>query len=107
MSGTLGGRPRGAERMALREAARTKQQQGIEGATWRELAEMAQVGFQAAKRTCWNMVMAGELVVVRHEPRPGSNKPQAIFMLVDTAEPRPDAGAELQSILSGWGAPTT
>jgi hypothetical protein len=53
-------RPRGEIRVALFDAAQAlKQEQG--GATWREMAARACVGFDAARKTVSNMVLAGEL----------------------------------------------
>lgn len=63
---------RGEVRLALAEAA---QSFGARGATWRQLAAAAQVGWDAARMTVENMVRAGQLVVVGSEAVPGSCRP--------------------------------
>lgn len=69
-------RPRGEIRAALSSAAvQLHQERGGGGGTWRELAARAQVGFNTARATVKNMVVAGELepvdqVVVAHSRRP-------------------------------------
>lgn len=67
-------RPRGEIRQAIETTARTlAMEQG--GGTWREMAQRACVGFEAARKTVSNMVLAGELVPcgqvrVQHARRP-------------------------------------
>lgn len=67
-------RPRGEIRQVLGEAAQAlAEERG--GATWRELAQRACVGYQAARRTVQNMARAGELEAcgterVAHARRP-------------------------------------
>lgn len=52
---------RGEVRLALAQAAESF---GAHGATWRQLAAAAQVGWDAARMTVENMVRAKQLVVV-------------------------------------------
>lgn len=67
-------RPRGDVRQLLGKAALAlAEERG--GATWRELAQRACVGYQTARRTVQNMARAGELQVcgsvrVEHARRP-------------------------------------
>lgn len=63
---------------------------GAQGATWRQLAEAAQVGFDMARMTVENMVRAGQLVVVGPAPREGGGRPMnrcALPAAVAAAEP--------------------
>lgn len=63
---------RGEIREALADAA---QAFGAQGATWRQLAAAAHVGWDAARMTVENMVRAGQLVVVGTAPRDGGGRP--------------------------------
>lgn len=63
---------RGEIRLALAKAAESF---GAQGATWRQLAVAAQVGFEAARMTVENMVRAGHLVVVGQAVVPESCRP--------------------------------
>lgn len=62
----------GEIRQAIARAAATF---GADGATWRQLAVAAQVGFDIARMTVENMVRAGQLVVVGTAPRDGGGRP--------------------------------
>lgn len=78
---------RGEIRLALAEAALSF---GARGATWRQLAEAAQVGWDAARMTVENMVRAGQLVVVGTATVPGVCRPMnrcALATAVAAAEP--------------------
>ena len=92
-------RPRGEIRQALAGAAQAlTQQQG--GATWRELAAHACVGYAAARKTVSNMALAGELVpggVVRvaHACRP--------MVRYRVRGGWVAAGMSLDAVVSTWG----
>lgn len=81
MTTARGGRPAGPERLAILAAVHALQVEGQQGGTWRELARRAQVGYGVARRTCWNLVTAGYLVVSGYARQPGQKKPCAIFSL--------------------------
>jgi hypothetical protein len=66
-------RPHGEVRQALWDAALTLHEQR-DGATWRDLAEHAKVGYKAACRTSENMERAGLLVEVGREKRAHSRR---------------------------------
>jgi len=65
-------RPAGEIREALARAAESF---GADGATWRQLAAAAMVGYDLARMTVENMVRAGQLVVVGTAPRDGGGRP--------------------------------
>lgn len=65
-------RPAGEIRAALAGAAESF---GKDGATWRQLAEVAQVGYELARMTVENMVRAQQLVVVGTAARDGGGRP--------------------------------
>jgi hypothetical protein len=109
-------RPRGEIRLALGQAAVSLVSSGAPGGTWRDLAVMAGVGYDAAKRTAENMVRAGELLVVGVEPVPGANRKAHVLApgpeLLPAADvqeageqPRADevtAALQLQSLVMVW-----
>lgn len=47
----------------------------VRAGTWRDLAALACVGYEAARRTVDNMVTAGELIVVGHRRVPHACRP--------------------------------
>ncbi|RZI82608.1 MAG: hypothetical protein EOP38_15455 [Rubrivivax sp.] len=100
-------RPRGEVRAALSGAALAwarEQQQAqpdqVKGVTWRQLAELACVGYAAARATVKNMVNAGELLPSGEMPVPGSRRPMATYL---PANMQPPAAAGLDDVLHGWG----
>lgn len=71
-------RPRGEIRQAIGGAAKAlADEQG--SATWRELAQRACVGFDAARRTVENMARGGELEVAGSVRVEGSRRPMARY----------------------------
>lgn len=84
-------RPACEIREALRGAAeRLVQQCGTQahtGLTYLDLAPAAGVGFEAARRTVWNMARAGELMPVGTKAVPGIKRPLTAFVPV-AAQPR-------------------
>lgn len=71
-------RPRGEIRAALALAVDTLPAQA-QGATWRDLAQLACVGLSAARKTVENMVDAGELIVVGHRRTPHASRPMRLL----------------------------
>lgn len=95
-------RPAGEIRMALSAAAA---EFGASGATWRDLAAAACVGFDAAQVTTDNMVRAGDLVVVGRVTRPGACRPMRLLaapvVIGEQCDDAPQA-AELQAVVRCW-----
>lgn len=83
-------RPRGEVRLALAGAAMEFASIGRPAVTFRDLAERAQVGYDAARVTVRNMARAGELVAV--ECAAG---PLRAYALKDAAAPARAAPAEV------------
>lgn len=79
----------GPIRRALRDAAARLQTP----ATWRDLAAVAQVGWQAAVTAIKNMVRAGELVRVDTARVPGSRRPMVRYALNTTVQDCADSVA--------------
>lgn len=71
-------RPRGEVRAALSEAAQALRAE-CGAASWRDMAERAGVGYQAARQTVENMARAGELVPVGFEKRAHSRRWVALY----------------------------
>ena len=95
------GRPRGEIRRALASAAHDlAREQG--GATWRELAQRAGVGYRAARYTACNMVRDGELIVRERRRVQGSRCPMVILAPADPAIETTTAHAGLSAIVGGW-----
>lgn len=90
-------RPRGDVRVALKEAAVGA---GFSGATWRGLARLAGVGFDAARVTADNMVRAGELIVIGHSREPGICRPMSLLAV--PAEPACQPGSALDEVVRSW-----
>lgn len=84
-------RPACEIREALRGAAeRLVQQCGNQaspGLTYLDLAPAAGVGYEAARRTVWNMAKAGELLPVGTKAVPGIKRPLTAFVPV-AVQPR-------------------
>lgn len=102
-----GGRPVGEIRAALREAAQAiameRAQLGVQpvGATYRELAQRAQVGFGAARATVRNMAHAGELQPAGTVPAQHSRRPLVAYVPRQGGE-RWSAGAALDCVMRAW-----
>lgn len=90
-------RPRGEARLALATVAA---QLGGGGATWRDMAERACVGFDVAKQTVRNMARDGELVTLGLESQPGANRPMVLYAPAPLLEPA--AGAALDAVVRCW-----
>lgn len=97
-------RPQGELRQALLLAAQ-QLAGGRDGVTWRDLAEHAQVGYQAARTTVDNMARAGALQCVGMEKRAHSTRWMRLYA------PPPDAagtwatqttGVALAGVLRRW-----
>lgn len=95
-------RPPGEIRQALGAAACALATE-CGGATWRDMAERAGVGYLAARRTVENMERAGALQPVGCEKRPHSRRwmtlyaPAANFATAATA-----TGCPLAGVLRTW-----
>jgi hypothetical protein len=72
------------------------------GATWRDAAVLAQVGFEAARRTVSNMHRAGELVKVGTVRLPHGNRPMVRYAPAEGAGDYTDATVELSNAINGW-----
>jgi len=101
-AGRPGGRPQGEIRLALKDAVEVLfKRQG--GATWREAAKAAGVGFSSAAGTMWNMVRAGELVVLEYRRVPGSKRPAATFAPAPPADDSQTSAQQcLTAIANAW-----
>jgi hypothetical protein len=92
-------RPRGEIRSALFEAAERLAQVvdgvAVDGPTWRDLAEAAQVGYDDARRTVENMARAGELVRIGSAKAPDSPHWMGVYV--------PSAVSETMPIPQPWG----
>lgn len=106
-------RPRGEIRLALGQAAVSLVARGETGGTWRDLAVLAGVGYDAAKETAKNMVRAGELRVVGEEAVPGANRKAHVLapgpeLLPPSADPEAvsaeeaNAALALQNLVMVW-----
>lgn len=91
------GRSHGGVRTALQRAVRPFV--GV-GATWRELAELACVGREAARRTADNMARAGELAIVGVRREPGVCRPMRLYAPQEM--PESAAVCELERAVRGW-----
>lgn len=92
-------RPRGEIRQAVEAAAdMLVQQRGC--FTTRDVAHLAQVGFEKARLTVKDAIRAGELLVVDTVRMPGINRPVNLL-----SRPKPDSGApgaDLCSAVRSW-----
>lgn len=96
----VGGRPVGAERQALLDAAR---QLGQPGATWRDLAVHAQVGMAKAKKTVENMAQAGLLQPVGERPVAHARRPMVLYApRSNWATDTTNSGPSLAGVVMGW-----
>lgn len=100
-------RPRGEIRMALAEAAELLARE-VGAATWRDMAQRAQVGYRAAERTVGNMARAGELQRVGRAEVPHSRKPMVLYAPVAPAGAAAAGrrtvapGGDLATVLQAW-----
>lgn len=95
-------RPVGEVRHAMRQAA-GKLHAERDGATWRDMAVCARVGFKAAQRAAENMERAGELVVVGHDKRAHSRRWMKLYSpspAANFATATTDAG--LAGVVHSW-----
>lgn len=91
-------RPAGEIRRALLDAARAVFAERGKGATWRELAQRARVGYAAAKQTSKDMARAGDLLRAGSVSVPGIRRPMTVF--VPAAHHA--AGAAVDTLLHAW-----
>lgn len=92
-------RPVGKARAALAGAAASIVEQGRQGATWRELADVASVAYDVAKCSVKNMQRARQLQAVATVAVAGSRRPMAIYA-PPTHSPSPSL--VLTTVLSRW-----
>jgi hypothetical protein len=96
-------RPAGEVRKALLTAATSLAQPGVRGATLRELAAQACVGYDAALSTVKHMTRAGELKVARERKVDYRNKPVAEYEPVVPGEQAASSGfVDLGTLLGVW-----
>lgn len=91
-------RPRGEIREALSLAADSLWSEG-RSFTWRDLGEVAQVGYAAAKQTARDMAAAGELVVMGTARVAGVCRPMVLYA---PADPPEEEGVDLASVVRCW-----
>ena len=97
-------RPPGEVRMALARAAQQLATQR-DGATWRDLAEAAQVGYLDARRTVEHMARAGGLVVIGVQKREHSRRWMNLYAPAVEAEELAEPQAQhldLEAITRAW-----
>jgi hypothetical protein len=104
-----GGRPAGAERQALLQAAeklvrvQQAQQAPRPGATWRDMAAHAQVGLEKARHTVSNMARAGLLQPVGDRPEPHARRPMVLYVpRTNWATDTTNNGSDLASVMTAW-----
>lgn len=94
-------RPRSEVRQALVGAFHDLARMQPNGATWREAAQRAQVGFDAAKVCTRNMEHAGELQRVGTVKTEHACRPMVRYV---PTELQREACAPLEAALRGWAA---
>jgi hypothetical protein len=96
------GRPTGEIRQALAKAAtRLANEKGA--GTWRDLAVVAQVGFDAARQTVENMERAGDLEVVGSEKREHSRRWMKLYAPPQSGNfATSTTGDSLAAVLKSW-----
>jgi hypothetical protein len=72
------------------------------GATWREVAAKAQVGFDAARQTVRDMHRAGELVSVGTVRVPHARRPMVLYAPSKGAASFTEASVELSNAINSW-----
>lgn len=90
-------RPRGEIRSAMAAVAA---ELGSSGATWRDMATRAGVGFDLARRTAENMRAVGELAAVGTVRAPGVCRPMVLY--APPLQVAAEAGAELDAVIRCW-----
>lgn len=95
-------RPRGEIRLALGDAAWQVARERAEGGTWRELAQRACVGFDAAKQTVKDMARAGELVITGTARVPGVARLVNRYAPAEALAQQRTAPAELATVMRSW-----
>lgn len=93
-------RPPGEVRQAMLQAALTLTRDGLGGATFKQMAVCAKVGFSAARLTADNLARAGQLVVIGLHRVEGVNRPMRLY----APPPPPDADDQSTAALNGWAA---
>lgn len=92
-------RPCGDFRAALESAAGELGRAG----TWRELAQVAEVGFDVARRTAENMVRDGVFERAGTTNVPGVCRPMVLYAPAQpSARSRATLGGELASVVRCW-----
>jgi hypothetical protein len=97
-------RPPGEIRQALARAA-VQLHRERDGATWRDMAEVAQVGYLDARRTVEHMARAGGLVVIGVEKRAHSRRWMNLYApaVVEEEPPQPQVHhLDLEAITRAW-----
>lgn len=94
-------RPRGEIREALFSAALSLREE-TGHFTWVDLAEKAQVGYEAARRSVDNMARAGELVRVGYDKPEGSRVWLTLFEPAPESTPASQAEADLSAVVRTW-----
>ena len=105
---STGGRPAGELRQARADAARKLEAQRLasahRGATWRDLAAQAGVGYSAAKATVHNMARAGELQRLPHTVRTAhSRRPMALYAPAQPCQQVAAGGSGFEGLQRAWG----
>lgn len=97
-------RPAGEVRMALRDAAQALRNEA-RVATWRDLAQRAQVGFAVAQATVENMARCGELRRVGPVRVAHSRRPMVGYVLaaqVGITAPAANDAAPIEMVMRNW-----
>ena len=90
-------RPVGEARMAIDAAARELAAQRV-GATWRELAQRAGVGYKVAYFTVQNMVRDGQLQRIGTATPPGESQRCGLYAPATV----PNGAAVLDAVMRDW-----
>lgn len=94
-------RPAGEIRQALLQACMALATPD-RGATLREIAQHAQVGLSAARKTVANMKQAGALQIARDRRVAYRNRPVAEYVPAAWTPPQQSPAAGLASVLTTW-----
>lgn len=90
-----------AEQWAIEQAKANVEPDKLRGITWRQLAELACVGYAAAHHTVKTMVKARELVPKEPVRVPGSRRPMTAYLPAHMLMPSEQNG--LDAVMRGWG----
>lgn len=94
-------RPQGEIRRALADAAeQLAEEKG--GATWRDLAETAQVGYAKARMTVKDMARAGDLEPIGAEKRAHSRRWMTLYAPRQGGFATATTGQALDAITRAW-----